>query len=76
MFESSLWIDTIGDVRLLLENEIQLTERLYAFGEFQYDTESDEEWMVGAGWTLNKYFSVIAQYHSEYKGGIGINARY
>ncbi|MEN8264254.1 MAG: multicopper oxidase domain-containing protein [Nitrospirota bacterium] len=76
MFESSLWIDTEGDVRLLIENKIQLTERLYAFGEFQYDTESDEEWMVSAGWTINKYFSVIAQYHSEYKGGIGITARY
>lgn len=76
LFESSLWLDTEGDVRLSLENSIQLTDRLYAFGEFQYDTESNEEWLAGAGWRINRYFSIIGQYHSEYKGGIGVNIRY
>jgi FtsP/CotA-like multicopper oxidase with cupredoxin domain len=76
LFESKVWLDTDGDVRLLLDKEIQLTDRLYTFGEFQYDTESKEEWAAGAGWTLSRHFSIIGQYHSEYKGGIGINISY
>ncbi|MDH4027644.1 MAG: multicopper oxidase domain-containing protein, partial [Nitrospirota bacterium] len=76
IFESAVWIDTDGDVRLSLDKEIQITDRLYAFGEIQYDTESDEEWAAGAGWTLGRYFSIIGLYHSEYKGGIGLNIRY
>jgi FtsP/CotA-like multicopper oxidase with cupredoxin domain len=76
LFESALWVDTEGDVRLTVDKEIQLTDRLYAFGEFQYDTESKEEWSAGAGWTLSRHFSIVGQYHSEYKGGAGINIRF
>jgi FtsP/CotA-like multicopper oxidase with cupredoxin domain len=76
MFESSFWLDTEGEVRLSLEKEIQLTDRLYTFGEFQYDTDSKEEWMAGAGWILSKRFSIIAQHHSEYKGGAGLHIRF
>lgn len=76
MFESVVWLDTEEEVRLSLDKEIQLTDRLYVFGEFQYDTESKEEWAAGAGWTLGKHISIRVQHHSEYKGGIGINIRY
>jgi FtsP/CotA-like multicopper oxidase with cupredoxin domain len=76
MFESSSWIDTEGEVRLSLDKEIQLTDRLYVLGEFQYDTESKKEWAAGAGWTLGKHFSIVGLYHSEYKGGIGLYIRY
>jgi FtsP/CotA-like multicopper oxidase with cupredoxin domain len=76
LIESSVWLDTEGEVRFIVDKEIQLTDRLYAFGEFQYDTESKEEWAAGAGWTLSKHFSIIGQYHSEYDAGIGINIRY
>jgi hypothetical protein len=76
MFESAVWLDTEGEARLLLDKEIQLTDRLYGFGEFQYDTESKEEWAIGTGWTLGKNISIIVQHHSEYEGGIGINIRY
>jgi FtsP/CotA-like multicopper oxidase with cupredoxin domain len=76
LLKSSIWIDTDREVRLSLEKEIQLTDRLYAFGEFQYDTETKEEWLAGAGWIFNKHFSLIGQYHSEYKGGIGLNIRF
>jgi FtsP/CotA-like multicopper oxidase with cupredoxin domain len=76
LIESAVWIDTEGDGRLSLDREIQLTDRLHAFGEFQYDTESKEEWAAGAGWTFGKYFSIRALYHSEYKAGAGIHIRY
>jgi hypothetical protein len=71
-----VWLDTEGEARLSLEKEIHLTDRLYAFGEFQYDSESKEEWMLGSGWLLNKNISLIGQYHSEYNGGIGLNVRF
>lgn len=76
MFESSVWVDTEGDIRLSLENNIRLTDRLYTFGEVQYDTESKIEWLAGAGWTLCRHFSIVGQYHSEYKGGIGVKINY
>jgi outer membrane translocation and assembly module TamA len=76
MFESAVWLDTEGDARISLENQLQLTDRLYATGEFQYDSESKEEWSIGAGWTINKYFAVILKHHSEYDFGAGINVRY
>lgn len=73
LIDSNIWLDTEGEVRLTLGKEIQLTDRLYVFGEYQYDTGSKEEWMAGVGWTLNKHFSLVAQHHSEYKGGVGLN---
>ncbi len=76
MFESTVWLDTEGDARISLENELQLTARLYVTGEFQYDSESKEEWAIGAGWTINKYFSAMLKHHSEYDFGAGIHIRY
>ncbi len=72
MVESSIWIDTERELRLVLGKEIQLTDRLSVFGEFQYDTDSKEEWEAGAGWTLNRRFSLLGKYHSEYGGGAGL----
>jgi hypothetical protein len=76
LIESAVWLDTEGDVRVIVEKEIQLNDRLYAFGDFRYDTESKEEWLIGAGWIINRYFSIVGQYHSEYDAGIGLNIRY
>jgi FtsP/CotA-like multicopper oxidase with cupredoxin domain len=76
LIESSVWLDTESEIRLSLEKKIQLTDRLYAFGEFQYDTNSKEEWVVGSGWTISKYFSILGQYHSEYNIGFGLNIRF
>ncbi len=76
MFERAVWIDTEGDIRISLENELQLTDRLFAIGEFQYDSESKEEWAAGAGWTINKHISLMLKHHSEYDFGAGITVRY
>jgi hypothetical protein len=76
LFESSVWLDTEGEVRFSLDRKIHLSDRLYVFGELQYDTDSKEEWLAGAGWMLGKRFSLSGQYHSEYKGGIGLTIRY
>jgi len=42
--DSTLWIDTDADFRIILDKEVQPTERLSAFREVQYDMESKWEW--------------------------------
>jgi FtsP/CotA-like multicopper oxidase with cupredoxin domain len=76
LIESSVWLDTESEIRLSVEKEIRITDRFYAFGEFQYDTESKEEWGAGAGLTLSKNMSLTGQYHSEYEWGVGLHFRY
>ena len=74
--ESELRLDTKGEFRLSLEQHLQLTSRLGIFGEFEYDTESNEEWVAGANYTLSKNFSLIGQYHSDFGAGAGIRFRF
>lgn len=73
--ESKLWIDTKGDFRVVLEKEIQITNRFSVSGEVEYDTGTQWEWVARAEWTINKYFSLFGDYHSNYKGGVGITIR-
>ncbi len=75
-FKSKLWIDTKGDVRVVLENNIQITARLSIEFEVEYDTDSEWEWISRAEWTLSKYLSLLSSYHSDYKGGIGLTIRF
>ncbi len=44
LIDSTVRIDTDADLRIILDREVQPTERLSAFGELQYDTESRWEW--------------------------------
>jgi FtsP/CotA-like multicopper oxidase with cupredoxin domain len=76
MFEGSIWLDTEGAVRFSLANSMRLTDRLFVFGEFRYDSATKEEWLGGAVWNLGRHFSIVGQYHSEYKWGIGFKALY
>lgn len=74
--ESTVWIDTEGEFRIRVGKEIQLTDRLGAFGEVEYDTENRWEWIAGAEWTLAKSFSLIGKYHSEFGLGAGLLIRF
>lgn len=76
LIDSSLQIDSEGDLRVGLSKELQLTDRIRGFAEIQYDTGSEWEWSVGAEYLLNKPFSLITQYHSEYGFGGGIGFRF
>ena len=69
-------VDTEGELRLGLEKEYQLTRHLAVFGEGEYDTRSNWEGSTGLTYILNKWYSVIAQYHSMYGGGGGIVTRF
>lgn len=75
LIDSTVWIDTDADIRIILDKEIQLTERLSAFGELQYDTESKWEWKAGGEIMINKWLSLVGLYYSEFGGGGGIEIR-
>ena len=72
LIDSTVWVDTDADFRIILDKEMQLTKRLSAFGELQYDTESKWEWKAGGAIMINKWLSLVGQYYSEFGGGGGI----
>ena len=73
---SSAWISTDGRFRISGGRSIDITDRFFIYGEAQYDTVLQEEWIVGGGYTVNKYFSLIVQQHSEYGTGAGALIRF
>jgi FtsP/CotA-like multicopper oxidase with cupredoxin domain len=76
LVESSLQLDSEGDLRVGLGKTLQITDRLGIFGDIQYDTGSEWEWTVGADYLLTKQFSLISQYHSDHGFGGGIRFRF
>lgn len=76
MVNSTAWVDSDGDIRVSGEKEISLTRRLSVFGEVEYDTASQFEWVAGARFMLNQTFSIVGQYHSDYGGGAGLTIRF
>lgn len=73
---SSLQIDSEGDARIGLGKSLQITDRMSIFADVRYDTGSEWEWTTGATWMLNKQFSIITQYHSDYGFGGGLEFRF
>ncbi len=73
---TTVWGGTDGSLRWTAAKELQLTRRLTAFGEGRYDTVTDWEWIAGGEFVVNKYFSVVGQYHSDYGAGAGLRARF
>jgi len=74
--ESRVWIDTDGGARFNLGRTFQLTPRLGLFGEARYDTHDDWEGVAGLSYTINKIFSLIGQWHSDYGFGGGLQIRF
>ncbi len=75
-FESQWRIDTAGELRVSIGQSLRLTERFGVFGEFEYDTESKKEWVAGGDVWINKNWSLIGQYHSDFGGGAGLRFRF
>ncbi len=76
LIDGTAWIDTEAELRVTLEKEIHLTERLSTFGETHYDTESKWEWKAGGAIMMGKKISLVGQYHSEFGGGGGILVKF
>lgn len=72
-FESEWRVDTAGELRISLENSLALSNNLSLLVDFEYDTESQEEWSVGLHYLFNKNLGIITQYHSGFGIGAGIN---
>ncbi|MGB0990921.1 MAG: multicopper oxidase domain-containing protein [Akkermansiaceae bacterium] len=76
LIESSIALDSEGDVRVGIGKEFQLTPRLSIFGDVEYDTNTGIEYMAGASYLLNKQFSLTGSYHSDHGWGFGIGFRF
>ncbi|MFM2170151.1 MAG: hypothetical protein RI957_380 [Verrucomicrobiota bacterium] len=72
----NLTLDGEGDVRASLAKRFQLTPRLGIWGDVFYDTGMNWEWSAGADYTLTRYTSLTASYHSEYGFGAGALFRF
>ncbi|MCU0577956.1 MAG: multicopper oxidase domain-containing protein [Desulfobacterota bacterium] len=76
LLRSRVWVTHEGVLRLGLERELQVTDRLSLFGEVRYDTEEIWKGSVGARWRLSRRFFLEARYHSEYGLGAGLFLTY
>lgn len=74
--ESTWRIDSEGEFRVELSQGLQLTRRFGIFADFEYDTETKKEWLLGGKYTLSKSFALTGQYHSEFGAGAGLEFRY
>lgn len=74
--ESEWRVDTAGELRVSLGNSIQLTTNINLFADFEYDTESQEEWSVGLNYLFTKNAGIVTQYHSDFGMGAGIKITY
>lgn len=73
---SSVWVDTDGGTRWMLEKEFELTPRFGLHGEVEYDSHDGWEGKVGLGYILSKNISLLANWHSEYEFGAGLQVRF
>lgn len=73
LVQSELTLDERGDLRVALEKEYMLSNRLAVFASGEYDTNTYAEWEAGLGWTLSKRFGLVASYHSEHRAGFGLS---
>ncbi|MDE2313357.1 MAG: multicopper oxidase domain-containing protein [Elusimicrobia bacterium] len=76
LIESRLWLDSDGGARLNLSKSFQITSRLSAFGEMEYDTHDRWENRLGLDYVLSQDFSLIGQWNSDYGGGGGVRMRF
>ena len=73
MVDSTLTMDTEGDLRPGLAKSLQLTERLSLVNKLEYDTHTRWEWNSRFEYRLNKRFSVTTGYDTQYGFGTGLN---
>ncbi|MHB8808422.1 MAG: multicopper oxidase domain-containing protein [Desulfobulbaceae bacterium] len=74
--ETRAWIDTDGGARITLEKNLELTPRLALVGEARYDTHEYWEGGVALTYLVQKNFSLVGKYHTEYGFGGGLQVRF
>lgn len=76
LLESTVEVDTQGGVRVGLGRELALTPRWWVMGDGHYDTRSDWEGAAGLRYVVHRLFSLVIQYHSEQRLGVGVTFHY
>lgn len=74
--ESSVSVDSEGDFKFEISKEFQLTERWSIYGDVEYDTNTQWEWVAGSEYRLTKMFSLALMYDSEHYWGFGMKFRF
>jgi hypothetical protein len=69
-------VDSDGEFRASLSQSIALTSRLSIYGGAEYDTLTNWQTVAGLEYVLDKRFSLIGQWHSEYGWGGGLGFRF
>jgi CopA family copper-resistance protein len=69
---SRVWVDTAGEFQFAVGKHMELTPRLAAFSEAEYDTREHWEIRAGTSYLLGKHFSLIGQWHSRFGWGGGL----
>jgi CopA family copper-resistance protein len=70
--ETRSWVDTAGAFRFAFGKDLELTPRLVVFSEAEYDTKEQWEIRAGASYQLAKDFSLIGQWHTDFRWGGGL----
>ena len=73
--ESTAWVDSEGESRIMLAKEFALTPRIALHGETEYDSLEHWEGAVGLQYQLTRHVSLAGKWHSEfgYGGGLQIS---
>jgi hypothetical protein len=70
--ETTGWLDSEGESRIVLAKEFTLTPRLGLHGETEYDSLDHWEGAVGLMYELTRHISLEGKWHSEYGFGGGM----
>jgi hypothetical protein len=74
--ESRAWVDTDGGARVEFEKEFHLTPRLSLTGKAEYDSHTKWEGKGSLHYAINKNVSLVAQWHSHFGWGGGLQVRF
>lgn len=74
--ECRAWADTDAGGRVGLEKHLDILPRLSLAGHVEYDTHDYWEGRVSLSYRLNRYISILGQWHSDYGWGGGMDMRF
>ncbi len=69
---SRAWVNTEGGFQFALGKHLELTPRLTALSEGEFDTQEKWEIRTGLSYLLNRNFSLLGQWHSQFGWGGGL----
>jgi hypothetical protein len=69
---SEIRLDSKGNARLELSSDLQLTNRT----KFDWLVNTDDEYRLGLEYEITKKVSLVANFDSDYDGGVGIKVKF